>query len=150
MWRFTCMVSHRLDSHRCQSSDKQFDCTIDHVGFGCWPFNSWALTNCSCSCDYYESALLKMGCSKTPLGHYALLVIKKDLAIGPARSTVIPWHPLYIWKLIFHAWRRWAPTLQPLHRHTRLPWWNNDAYEVRPNGLPYANQIPSPVCGVQL
>jgi len=27
--------------------------------------------NCSCT-------LLKMGCSKTPLGHYALLVIKKD------------------------------------------------------------------------
>jgi len=30
------------------------------------------------------------------------------------------------------ASRGWAPTLQPLHRHTRLPCWNNPCYYRNP------------------
>ena len=39
--------------------------------------------------------------------------------MGPEKSADV---------IIFRTSRGWAPTSQPLHRHTRLPWWNNPCY----------------------
>jgi len=75
--RYSCNPCTDGTGSPCYQWERSDDKATTYL-IGSWVWRLWYMEQCSVTASKKKPTLLKMGCSKTPLGHYALLVIKKD------------------------------------------------------------------------